>query len=55
MANKLMYIPNDGTQNYHFYRLKLVAKKFEHSNKETNQLNLTKGPKVVQLTNKKTF
>ena len=30
MADKLMFIPNDDTQNYYFYRLKLVDKTFEH-------------------------
>ena len=31
MADKLMYNPNDDTQNYPFGRLTLVAKMFEHS------------------------
>ena len=31
MADKFMYIPNDDTQNYPFYRLKLVVETFEHS------------------------
>ena len=30
MAYKLMYIPNDDTQNYPFCRLKLVVEMFEH-------------------------
>ena len=29
MADTLMYIPNDETQNYHFSRLKLVVKTFK--------------------------
>ena len=30
MMDKLMYISNDDTQNYAFYRLKLVVETFEH-------------------------
>ena len=49
MTNKYMYITNDGTQNYHFCRLKLVVETFEHS---TN-LNILKVPKVVKPMNEK--
>ena len=49
MADKLIYIPNDDTQNYHFYRLRLVVETF---NEPTNQ-NSWKIPKVVNPTNKK--
>ena len=31
MANILINIPNDDTQNYPFCRLQLVVKTFEHS------------------------
>ena len=31
MADKLMYIANDDTQNYAFSRLKLVVEMFKHS------------------------
>ena len=31
MADKFMYIPNHGKQNYPFCRLKLVVEMFEHS------------------------
>ena len=31
MADKLMNIPSDDTQNYPFCRLKLVVELFEHS------------------------
>ena len=31
MVDKLMYIPNDDTQNNLFYRLKLVVEKIENS------------------------
>ncbi len=40
MANKLMYILNDNTQNYLFCSLKLVAETFELNtqlNESTNQ------------------
>ena len=33
VANKLMYISNDDTQNYPFCRLKLVVETFGHSTK----------------------
>ena len=29
MADKLMYIPNDDTQNYPYSRLKLLVERFE--------------------------
>ena len=44
MADKLMYIPHDGTQNFPFCRLKLMVKTIEHSTLLTNQSN---SPKVV--------
>ena len=31
MSNKLIYIPNDNTQNYPFCRLQLVVESFKHS------------------------
>ena len=46
--DKLMYIPNDKTQNYPFCRLQLVL------DAPTNQ-NSIKVPKVVNPTNKKTL
>ena len=33
MADKLIYIFNNDTQNYPFYRLKLVVETFEHLTK----------------------
>ena len=52
MADKLMYISNDATQNYSFWRLKLVLKRFDTElNEPTNQY-LIKVSKVVKLTNK---
>ena len=48
MVDKLIYIPNDDIQNYHFYRLQLVV------NEPTNQ-NSLKVPKVVESTNKETL
>ncbi len=47
MADKLMYIPNDDTQNYPFSRLKLVVETLWHStNGPTNQ-NSLKFPKLL--------
>ena len=48
-----MYISNDNTQNYSFYRLQLVVETFEHSTYWTNQSKSLKVPKVVKPTNKK--
>ena len=53
MADKLMYIPNVKTQNYSFYRLKLLVKTFKHSTLLTNQSKFTKVPKVFKPTNNK--
>ena len=50
MAIKLMYIPNNDTQNYPFYRLKLFAEMLEQSIYESTKF--TKDPKVVKPTNK---
>ena len=55
MAHKLMYIPNDATQNSLFCRLKLVVETSGHSNIRTKQTNSIKVPKVIKLTNKKTL
>ena len=33
MANKLIYIPNDDTQNYPFFRVQLVGETFGRLNK----------------------
>ena len=51
MTDKLMYIPNDYTQNYPFCRLKIVV---ETLNLMKQPIKFTKVPKVVKLTNKKT-
>ena len=50
MAYKLIYIPNDNTQNYPFCRLLLEVETFKHS----TQWKLIKVSKVVEPTNKKT-
>ena len=43
MADKLMYITNDDTQNYPFCRLQLVVGTFGHSTIRNNKnQNLTK-------------
>ena len=55
MTDKLMYIPNEDTQNYPFCRLQLVVETFGHSTSEPNNLNSTKVPKVVKPSNKKNF
>ena len=55
MAEKLMSIPNNDTQNYPFSRLQLVVKMCRHSTELTNQSKFTKAPKDVEPTNKKTF
>ena len=31
MADELMYIPNDNTQNHHFFRIQLVIETFEYA------------------------
>ena len=43
MANKLMYTPNDYTQNYLLCRLQLLVKTFGHTQLPTKQ-NLIKVP-----------
>ena len=56
MADKLMYIPNDDTQNYLFCRLKLmVIKRLNTQLNESNNQNSPKVPKFGKPTNKKTF
>ena len=52
MADKLMYIPNDNTQNNPFCRLQEVVETF--SLKPTNQ-NSIKVPKNVQTMIRKTL
>ena len=55
MANKLMNIPNDDTQNYPFCRIELMFKTlYALLNEPTNQ-NSIKVPKVFNSTNKKMF
>ena len=52
MADKLMYIPNEDTQNILFYRLQLVET-FRHSTEGTNQSKFSKSPKIGESTKKK--
>ena len=48
MADKLMDIPNDDTQNYPICRLQLVVETFEHSTWWINQLKFNKKfPKLL--------
>ena len=44
MADKLMYIPNDNTQNQSFYTLQIVVETFVYSSKLTNQSKFNKSP-----------
>ena len=54
MADKLLYNPNDYTQNYSLFELQFVVKTFGHSTQWTNQFQyLMKVPKVVEPMNKK--
>ena len=52
MADKLMYITHDDTQNYPFCKLQIVFETFGHSTKWMNQ---SKFSKVVKQTDKKTL
>ena len=52
MADKLLYIHNDYTQNYLFCRLQLVVKNVKTLNEPTNE-NSIKFPKVDKSANKK--
>ena len=52
MADKLMNILNNDTQNYPFSRLRLVVETFGQSR---NQSKLRKVPKVVRPTNKNCY
>ena len=46
MDDKLIYIPNNDTQNYLFCRLQLMVEMFEHwTNEQTNQ-NSLESPKL---------
>ena len=49
MADKLIYIPNDDTQNYHFYRLQLVVKGLD------TQLNKPSNQNLLNVVNRKTL
>ncbi len=49
MAGKLMYIPNDDTQNYS------MVETLGHSVNELTNQNLIKVPKVVKIMDKKTL
>ncbi len=52
---KMMYIPNDYTWKYPFWRLKLVVEIVWHPTFWTNQLNLIKVPKINKSMNKKYY
>ena len=55
MADKLMYIPNDATQNYPFCRLHLVNERLEIQHNEATNQNSIEVPKDVNPTNEKTI
>ena len=50
MADKLMYISNNDTQNSHFYRIQLVVETLEPTYQNSIEV-----PKVVKQNNNKTF
>ena len=52
MANKLMHIPDDDTQNYPFFRSKLMQKRLDT---QLTESNFNKVSKVVEPTDKKTL
>ena len=54
MTNKLIYIPNDDTQNYPFFRLQLVVETFEWT-LWIYQSKFDEIPKIVKPKNKKTL
>ena len=49
MTDKFMFIPNDDTLNYPFFRLKLVVETFGHLTLLTNQSKFTKVVKSPKL------
>ena len=54
ITEKLMYIPNDNTQNWHFCRLQLVVEtSWKQLNEPTNQNSITV-QKLIEPTNKNT-
>ena len=55
MADTLMYIPKDDTQNYPFCRLKLMVETYEHSTLCIKQSKFTQVSKNIKPTNKKIF
>ena len=55
MVDKLMYNPDDDTQNYPFYGLQLVVETFGHSTNEPTNQNSIKNLKDGKPSNKKTL
>ena len=55
MTDKLMYIPNDGTQNHPFCRLRLVVETFEVVVKESTNQNSIKCLKLLSLRVRKLY
>ena len=55
MADKLMYIHNDDTQNYPFCGLQLMVEMFGCSTEWTNQSKFNTSPQGFKPTNMKTI
>ena len=55
MANKLIYIPNDNTQNYPLCSDNQWLKRLDSQLHELTNKNSIEVPKVVKPTNKKTL
>ena len=55
MADELIYITNDDTQNYLFCKLQLLDNMFETQFYELTIPYSMKVPKVIKLKNKKAF
>ena len=53
--DKLMYIPNDDTQNYPLFKLQFVVETLDTQLNEITNPNSIKAPKVVKPTYKKNF
>ena len=53
MYDKLIYIPNDDTQNYPFYRLQLMVEKLDTQLNELTNQNSLKVPNEIDRTSKK--
>ena len=48
MADELIHIPNDDTQNYPLFRLQLVIEMFIHSTVVTNPIKVPKVDQTIE-------